>query len=94
MSWSQPVTSRPSNATTVSPGLKPAAAAGVGVHVAGSGVSSLPSTTMHAETFASWRVGCGVPKPMSVTAMNSTPSTMFMAGPPSMTTTFFQTGSW
>jgi hypothetical protein len=93
VNWSQPVTALPSKEVILSFGLRPAAAAGVGWQSAESGSTVSPAATWHLETSEMVVVAVAMPKPMSSTAVRSTPRTMFMAGPPSITMTFFQTGS-
>ena len=74
-------------------GNRPAAAAGVGLQSAESGSTVSPALTWHLETSAIVVVWLAVPKPISSTAVSTTPISRFIAGPPSMMMIFFQTGS-
>ena len=77
----------------VSLGLSCAAAAGVSLQSAESGSTVSPALTWHLETSAMVVVGVLIPNPINSTAVSATPISRFMAGPPSITMTFFQTGS-
>ena len=74
-------------------GLRPAAAAGVGLQSAEFGSTVSPALTWHLETSAMVVVEAATPKPISSTAVSTTPISRFIAGPPSMMMIFFQTGS-
>ena len=93
MSSSQLVTALPSKEVMTSLGFRPAAAAGVSLQSAESGSTVSPAFTWHLETSAMVVVGAAMPKPMSSTAVSTRPISRFIAGPPSMTMIFFQTGS-
>ena len=93
VSSSQLVTALPSKEVMTSLGNRPAAAAGVSLQSAESGSTVSPALTWHLETSAMVVVWVAMPKPISSTAVSASPISMFMAGPPSITTIFFQTGS-
>lgn len=92
VSWSQLVTVFPSKEVTWSLGRSPAAAAGVSWQSAESGSTVSPAATWHLETSAMVVVGVAMPKPIRRTAVSARPISRFMAGPPSITMTFFHTG--
>ncbi|MCY1312466.1 hypothetical protein D9M70_628930 [compost metagenome] len=93
VSSAQSVTVLPSKEVMTSLGLSPAEAAGVSLQSAESGSTVSPAFTWHFETSAMVVVGVAMPKPISSTAVSTRPISRFMAGPPSITTIFFQTGS-
>ena len=93
VSSSQLVTALPSKEVILSFGFRPAAAAGVSLQSAELGSTVSPALTWHFETSAMVVVWLATPNPISSTAVNTTPISRFIAGPPSMMMIFFQTGS-
>jgi hypothetical protein len=83
----------PSTLTMRSPGSMPAAAAGAGSSASVHSVCSLLDAITHCDTEAMVVVACGRPKPTSTTAYSAMAISRFMAGPPSMMMTRFQTAS-
>ena len=86
----------PAMDTKRSPGRMPAASAGVSgwsVQVVAS--PALVTGTTHCDTEATTAPGCAVATPCTVTrrVSRTTPMRRFMVGPPSMTMTFWCTGS-
>ncbi|BBE22307.1 hypothetical protein MN0502_11900 [Arthrobacter sp. MN05-02] len=96
-SSSQSVTSRPSKATTRSPGWRPASKAGAAGSSGAQSVCPVAACwlagTTHRYTSDNVVVACALPKPMMRTAKSTVPIRRFISGPPSMMMIRFQMGS-
>ena len=86
-------------AITVSPGWKPATAAGAGSLPVGHSPDGSGSPVgcaavgVQAATLLTVSDGCGMPMPTSRIANRTKASSRFIVGPPSITTTRLRTGS-
>src|SRR5699024_3452237 len=83
----------PSISRSVSPGRIPAASAGAGGRPSQLTSAGASAGTTHSETDCTVGVIAGRPIPLTSTSMSTTEMSRFMAGPPSITTSFFGTDS-